>query len=224
VTLPSTLTKVIGNKLATLRGAVSSTVDGERELTDPYQQDLQISYQDKTYLLGYSAMRQAKRANTQKGDATRYASPEHLVHLLAASALAIPDQHYELDLVTTVPYGYYTKALRQDIKQTFNGLHECLINGIERHAYVRVRQILVEGAPGLVLYGAASATMRRLLIDGGGHTTELLTFDDLDALLIFPPGTTSPTDAGEYNRMLRGGHRAGGESIGSLAQAGWLGL
>src|SRR5579859_662263 len=182
VILPSTFTEVISNTLATLRGAVASTVDGDQGLNDPYQQDLQVTYHNKIYLLGYSAMRQAKRANTQKGDATRYASPEHLVRLLATSALAIPDHHYELDLVTTVPYGYYTKALRQDIKRTFSGLHEFVINGIERHAYVRVRQILVEGAPGLVLYGAASATTRRLLIDGGGHTTELLTFDGRDPI------------------------------------------
>ncbi|HLZ62070.1 MAG TPA: ParM/StbA family protein [Ktedonosporobacter sp.] len=182
VILPSTLTEIIGNKLATLRGAVASTVDGERELADPYQQDLQVTYQNKTYLLGYSAMRQAKRANTQKGDATRYASVEHLIRLLAASALAITDHCYELDLVTTVPYGYYTKALRQQIKQTFNGSHEFALNGVERQACVRVRQILVEGAPGLVLYGASSATTRRLLIDGGGHTTELLTFDGRDPI------------------------------------------
>src|SRR5579859_5439648 len=57
VILPSALTEVIGNTLATLRGAVASSVDGERELTDTYQQDLQITYQHKTYLLGYSAMR-----------------------------------------------------------------------------------------------------------------------------------------------------------------------
>lgn len=182
VILPSALTEVIGNKLATLRGAVASSVDGERAMTDPYQQDLQITYQEKTYLLGYSAMRQAKRATTQKGDSTRYASPAHLIRLLTASALTIPEHHYELDLVTTVPYGYYSKALRQEIKYTFNGLHTFVLNGRERLAYVRVRQILVEGAPGLVLYGAASATTRRLLIDGGGHTTELLTFDGRDPI------------------------------------------
>src|SRR5579859_4128700 len=182
VILPSTFTEVISNTLATLRGAVASTVDGDQGLNDPYQQDLQVTYHNKIYLLGYSAMRQAKRANTQKGDATRYASVEHLIRLLAASALAITDHCYELDLVTTVPYGYYTKALRQQIKQTFNGSHEFALNGVERQACVRVRQILVEGAPGLVLYGASSATTRRLLIDGGGHTTELLTFDGRDPI------------------------------------------
>jgi hypothetical protein len=182
VVIPSTVTEIVNNKLATLREAVAPSVEGEVQSFDQYKADIIIEYSGRTYLVGYSAMRQTKRANTQKGDDTRYYSVEQVVRMLAASALAVPYSHYELSLVTTVPFGYYTKSLRQNIKQTLAGIHDFKINGIERHAIVRVKQVLVEGSPALVLYGAASANTRRLVIDGGGHTTEFLTFDGRDPI------------------------------------------
>lgn len=182
VVIPSALSELVGNKLSLLRSAVAQVVDGQSDAIETYKQDIQVEYGGKSYLVGYSAMRQSKRANTQKGDDTRYYSVEQLIRLLATSALAIPYSHYELDIVTTAPFGYYTKALRQEIKRTLAGRHDFTINGVERHAYIKVRQVLVEGAPALVLYGAASANSRRIIIDGGGHTTELLAFDGRDPI------------------------------------------
>jgi hypothetical protein len=182
VVIPSTVTEIVNNKLATLREAVAPSVDGEITPYDQYKTDIIIEYCGRTYLVGYSAMRQTKRANTQKGDDTRYYSVEQIVRMLAASALAVPYSHYELNIVTTVPFGYYTKLLRQSIKQTLAGLHDFKINGVERHVIVNVKQVLVEGSPALVLYGASSANARRIVLDGGGHTTEFLTFDGRDPI------------------------------------------
>lgn len=180
IIIPSTVTKVVNNKLATLREATASSIDGEITRPDTYHQDILLEYQGETYLVGYSAMRQAKRANAQRGDESRYFSTEQIVRLLATSALAVSYSHYEMSLVTTVPYSYYTKALRQEIKQKLGGIHSYKMGGIDRHAIITVKQILVEGSPALALYGASSATKRRIVIDGGGHTTELLTFDGRD--------------------------------------------
>lgn len=176
VVIPSTVSELVNNKLMMLREAVAPNIDGDFGVSDQYKTDIILEYGGRTYLVGYSAMKQAKRANTQKGDDSRYYSTEQIVRLLAASALAIPYSHYELNVVTTVPFGYYNKKLRQNVKRALAGIHDFKINGVERRVIVNIKQVLVEGSPALVLYGASSASSTRLVIDGGGYTTEFLTF------------------------------------------------
>jgi hypothetical protein len=149
-----------------------SAVHGENVNTNPYKRDIQVFFNGVNYYVGDLALRQSKRASSQKGDETRYFSVEQLVRLLATSGLAIEQQAYEMTLVTTLPVGYYTKDLRRRVKDTFEGTFEFLLNGEKRQATITVRKVMVEGPPALVLYGSQSAGERRLIIDGGGYTTD----------------------------------------------------
>lgn len=181
VVIPSAVVENNSGKLDLLRSAVALTPSVGNDMGhDPYKQDITLTFKGKTYLVGYSAMRQSKLATTQKGDDSRYYSPEQLVRLLAVSALAIPESHYEINLVTTAPIGYFTKTLRKSIRKGLDGLHVFTLNGIERHALIHVKEVMIEGPAALVLYGANSANDRRIIIDGGGHTTEFLTLDGRD--------------------------------------------
>lgn len=55
-----------------------------------------------------------------------------------------------------------------------------MLNGIQRQAVITVRKVMVEGPSALVLYGSQSAGQRRLIIDGGGHTTDFTLLDGND--------------------------------------------
>ncbi len=178
VTIPSAIVEASAERLELLRSAVH----GENANTDPYKQDVQVEYLGINYYVGYLALKQSKRSSTQKGDETRYHSKEQLIRLLATSGLAISDESYEISLVTTVPVDYFTKELRRRVKDTFEGTFPFILNGHERQATVIVRKVMVEGPPALVLYGAQSAGQRRLIIDGGGHTTDLTLLDGNDPI------------------------------------------
>jgi hypothetical protein len=179
VTLPSAIVEASGERLELFRSAVHG---GENTNTDSYKQDVQVEYLGINYYVGYLALRQSKRSSTQKGDETRYYSLEQLIRLLATSGLAIKDQSYEISLVTTVPVGYFTKELRRRVKDTFEGTFKFLLNGVQRQVTIAIRKVMVEGPPALVLYGAQSAGQRRLIIDGGGHTTDLTLLDGNDPI------------------------------------------
>jgi len=176
ITLPSALVEASAEKLALMRSAVH----GEHALAEGYKQDTQVFYNGINYYVGDLALRQSKRASSQKGDETRYHSVEQLVRLLATSGLAIRDQRYELCMVTTLPVGYYTKDLRKRVKDALEGNFNFMLNGIQRQAVISVRKVMVEGPPALVLYGSQSAGQRRLIIDGGGHTTDFTMLDGND--------------------------------------------
>ena len=178
IVIPSAIVEAFGEKLELFRSAVH----GDQTNTDPYKQDIQVGYLGINYYVGYLALKQSKRSSTKKGDETRYHSVEQLIRLLATSGLAITDQCYELQLVTTVPVGYFTKELRRRVKDTFEGIFTFTLNGVERQATITVRKVMVEGPPALVLYGGQSAGSRRLIIDGGGHTTDLTLLDGNDPI------------------------------------------
>jgi hypothetical protein len=178
VVIPSAIVEASGEKLELFRSAVH----GDHTSVDPYKQDVQVVYNDINYYVGYLALKQSKRANAQKGDETRYHSLEQLIRLLATSGLAITDQHYEIELVTTVPVGYFSKELRRRVKDTLEGTFAFTLNGMPRQATIIVRKVMVEGPPALVLYGGQSAGQRRLIIDGGGHTTDLTLLDGNDPI------------------------------------------
>jgi hypothetical protein len=179
VTIPSAIVEASAERLELLRSAVH----GDNANIDPYKQDIQVGYLGINYYIGYLALRQSKRSSTQKGDETRYHSLEQLIRLLATSALAIADQRYEISLVTTVPVGYFTKELRRRVKDTLEGTFTFTLNGVERAATIIIRKVMVEGPPALVLYGGQSAGSRRLIIDGGGHTTDLTLLDGNDPIM-----------------------------------------
>lgn len=178
VTIPSAIVEGSSEKLDLFRSAVH----GENVNVDPYKQDIQVVYEDVNYYVGYLALRQSKRSSTQKGDDTRYHSPEQLVRLLATSGLAIPEQSYQVSLVTTVPVGYYSKDLRKRVKSNLEGSFRFVLNGREREATIIVRKVMVEGPAALVLYGAGSAGRQRLIIDGGGYTTDFTLLEGNDPI------------------------------------------
>ena len=178
VTIPSAIVEASAETLELLR----SGVHGSNANSDPYKQDIQIGYLGINYYVGYLALRQSKRSSTQKGDETRYHSLQQLIRLLATSGLAIADQQYEVQLVTTVPVGYFTRELRRRVKDTLEGTFDFTLNGDKRQATIIVRKVMVEGPPALVLYGGQSAGKRRLIIDGGGHTTDLTLLDGNDPI------------------------------------------
>lgn len=178
VVIPSSIVEASSEKLDLFRSAVH----GENNNADSYKQDVQIMFNGVNYYVGYLALRQSKRSSTQKGDETRYHSKEQLIRLLATSALAIRDERYSIQLVTTVPVGYFTKELRRHVKDTLEGIFVFFLNGVERQATITVRKVMVEGPPALVLYGASSEGQRRLIIDGGGYTTDLTLLDGNDPI------------------------------------------
>jgi len=179
IVIPSAIVEASGEQLELFRSAVH----GDHTTTDPYKQDIQVIFHGTNYYVGYLALRQSKRSSTQKGDETRYHSVEQLIRLLATSGLAIREPHYEISLVTTVPVGYFSKELRRRVKETLSGTFTFTLNGVERQATICVRKMMVEGPPALVLYGAQSAGERRLIIDGGGHTTDLTLLDGNDPIV-----------------------------------------
>lgn len=179
VTIPSAIVEASAEKLALFRSAVHGEINPNN---DPYKQDIQVQFLGINYYVGDLALRQSKRASSQKGDETRYHSVEQLVRLLATSGLCIPDQQYAISLVTTLPVGYYAKELRRRVKDAFEGDFTFTLNGVERTASITVRKIMVEGPPALVLYGSQSAGQRRLIVDGGGHTTDFTLLDGNDPI------------------------------------------
>jgi hypothetical protein len=179
VTIPSVLVEASSEKLALFRSAVHGEINPNN---DPYKQDLQVRFLGINYYVGDLALRQSKRANAQKGDETRYSSVEQLVRLLATSGMAIANQRYEISLVTTLPVGYYSKDLRRRVKDAFEGTFNFDLNGVSRQATITVRKVMVEGPPALVLYGSQSAGQRRLIIDGGGYTTDFTLLDGNDPI------------------------------------------
>jgi hypothetical protein len=178
IVIPSAIVEASSEKLELFRSAVH----GDHTSVDPYRQDVQVVYNGINYYVGYLALKQSKRSSTQKGDETRYHSLEQLIRLLATSGLAIADRDYEVQLVTTVPVGYFSKELRRRVKDTLEGTFTFILNGVERQATITVRKVMVEGPPALVLYGGQSAGQRRLIIDGGGHTTDLTLLDGNDPI------------------------------------------
>ncbi len=90
VVIPSAIAQASADKLELFRSAVH----GVNVAQDLYRSDFQVTYQGTNYYVGYLALRQAKRASTQKGDEARYTSQEQLVRLLATSALALSDARY----------------------------------------------------------------------------------------------------------------------------------
>ena len=178
IVIPSVVAESSGETLEMLRSAMHST----NEPQGLYRTDIKLELNGTTYMVGYLPIRQLKLASTQKGDTTRYSSRDQLVRLLATSALAIQDTRYELDLVTTVPLGYYSKQLRRDVKDALEGIHTFTMNGTTRQATIRVRKVMIEGVPAMVLYGSASNGQPRIIIDGGGYTTEFIYLDGNDPI------------------------------------------
>jgi hypothetical protein len=172
VTIPSAVAEIATNKMDLLREGIH----GKNGATDQYHQDIDIQYLGKRYSVGYMTYRHNKQAGTQRGDESRYSSVEQIVRLLSASGLAVEEAEYEIDLVTTVPLKYFSNKLRLDVRNAFEGEHAFTLGGSSRKATIHVKKVMIEGASALALCGAASVGKRRLIIDGGRHTTELIMF------------------------------------------------
>lgn len=177
--IPSAAAEITSNKLDLLRSAMES---GNSTASDPYQQDIEVQYRGRRYSVGYLTLRQRKEASAQRGDESRYSSTEQIVRLLATSGLMIDEPEYELELITTVPVKFFSNKLRLDVRNAMEGRHEFVLNGESRAATVHVKKVMVEGPPAMALYGAGTAKSRRIIIDGGRHTTELLTLDGRDPI------------------------------------------
>jgi hypothetical protein len=178
VVIPSAVSEIATSKIDLLREGIH----GQNGMTDQYHQDIEITYLGKRYSVGYMTYRHNKQAGTQRGDETRYSSTEQVLRLLVSSGMVIDDPEYELDLVTTVPLKYFNNQLRYDVRNALDGTHEFTLQGIPRRATIRVRKVMFEGAPALALCGAASVGKRRLIIDGGRHTTEFILLQGNDPI------------------------------------------
>jgi hypothetical protein len=176
--IPSAVAEITSNKLDLLRSAMH----GSNDQSDSYQQDIDVQYRGHRYSVGYMTYRQRKEAGTQRGDESRYSSIEQIVRFLASSGLVIEEPEYSIELITTVPVKYFSNKLRLEVRNAFEGEHEFILNGVGRKCTIHVKKIMVEGPPAMALYGAATARARRIIIDGGRHTTELLTLDGRDPI------------------------------------------
>jgi hypothetical protein len=178
VVLPSVMMEFTNNKL----GLLKSGMHGSNEQTDPYKQDVEVHYRGHHYMVGYMTYVQNRDSNPQRGDESRYSSVEQVIRCLVSSGLLISDPEYQIDLITTVPVKYYSNKLRLDVRNALEGEHEFDLNGVSRKATIHVLKVMVEGPPAMALYGAGTAKARRLIIDGGRHTTELLTLNGRDPI------------------------------------------
>jgi hypothetical protein len=134
-----------------------------------------LSYNESEWFVGSLALKQGRHASTAHGDISRYASPRSLHLLLASSALLVPQhiKEYQLNVTTGLPVETFGNAeLRRSVKQTLEGEHHFVFNGVPRLAVVRVLKIIMEGAGALIAHGA-DGKITQGCIDVGGRTTDL---------------------------------------------------
>jgi hypothetical protein len=138
-----------------------------------------VTYNGIDFYLGNLAEREGNNADNAGGAAERYFTDHSLVRLLGLSALLCHHRHYELRVITALPYSLYpNKEIRKKVKQCLEGVHEFTFDGepFERQIAVKVGPIVPEGQ-GILASVTENQAETRAVIDIGFRTTDLIVQD-----------------------------------------------
>jgi plasmid segregation protein ParM len=174
LTLPSATALGSLYELAGMRSALGESFT-DRPAAALQKGEYVLESNGDEWFVGELALKQTRHATTARGDISRYASIRSLHLLLVVSAALIPPsvKEYHLDVVTGLPVETFSNAdLRRKVRQALEGEHRFSLNGVQRLAVVRVRNIIMEGAGALIAYGV-DGEITQGCIDVGGRTTDL---------------------------------------------------
>lgn len=105
----------------------------------------------------------------------RYWSEHSIILLLALASHLIPDQSFELRIVTALPLSLYTNVNRKKVKSALENCYRFSFNGRHREAVVKVGYVAAEGQGVLVHCGDSDS--EQVVLDIGERTFDLVVAD-----------------------------------------------
>lgn len=141
-----------------------------------------LNFNDTNYYLGKLVREGIKgRATAALGDQNRYWSEHSVVLLLTLAATLIPDQSFELRLVTALPVTLYSNENRKRVKSSLENRYQFTFNGMPREAVIKVGHVATEGQG--ILIHCGDSNDEQVVIDIGERTIDLIVADGQKILI-----------------------------------------
>ena len=165
VTLPSFIAD--GDSAMLLMGS-----DLDARLSDVLQPDEYVlTWQGRTYFL-HHLLEQGTHIDNAFSDERRYWTEHAQILLLCLACILIPEQRFELRLVTALPVSLYTRERRQKVRAGLSGHYSFTFNGHKREVVITCGYVAMEGQGILIHCGDEES--KQAVIDIGERTTDLV--------------------------------------------------
>jgi len=158
--------------LANIRGRDVEASPASALHKGEYALSLEEGGQVREYYIG-ELTKHGLNADDALGDPNRYWSHHSRLRLLALAAAIIPENVFELRVVTALPVTLYKiKENRNRVKQALQGYHRFTFNGRHKEVVVKVGTVTMEGMGALTAY--SEGTGEEAIIDIGKRTVDLI--------------------------------------------------
>ncbi len=158
--------------LANIRGKDLEDAPASALRKGEYVLSIEEAGQTREYYVG-ELTKHGMNADDALGDPNRYWSSHSRLRLLALAAAAIPENQFELRVVTALPVTLYkVKENRGRVKQALQGYYRFTFNGKPKEVVVKVGAVTMEGMGALTAHGEGLG--EEAIIDIGKRTVDLV--------------------------------------------------
>lgn len=158
--------------LANIRGRDVDDSPASALRKGEYALSIEEAGQTREYYVG-DLSKHGLNADDALGDPNRYWSSHSRLRLLALAAATIPENQFELRVVTALPVTLYkVKENRNRVKQALQGYYRFTFNGKPKEVVVKIGTVTMEGMGALTAYGDGIG--EEAIIDIGKRTVDLI--------------------------------------------------
>lgn len=170
VAFPSMIAEGSLHRLAEVQRGGGIDLAHDRDALKNEKEAYVISLNGTEHFVGKLALEQGANPSDARGEVTRYWSSRSLEMLLVSAGSKIPENDFDLTVVTGLPIFSFNSTTRDNIKRFLTGTHSFTLNGRERTAYIGTVNVLMEGAGASLLNKSGDKLYG--VIDIGGYSTD----------------------------------------------------
>lgn len=160
--------------LANMRGRDLDESPASALKAGEYAISMEEAGKEREYYIGDLALKQGSNPDDALADPNRYWSLHSLLRLLALACAMIPEQCFEIRIVTALPVSLYKigKENRAKVKKALENHYHIRFNGKPREVTVKVGAVIMEGIGALIAVGEGVG--EEGIIDIGKRTIDLV--------------------------------------------------
>jgi hypothetical protein len=146
--------------------------------TGEYSITLEEAGKEREYYIGDLAVKQGNNPDDALADPNRYWGLHSRLRLLALACTIIPENCFELRVVTALPVTLYKigKENRAKVKDGLQNHYRFCFNGKQKEVTVKVGAVIMEGIGALIACGEGEG--EEAIIDIGRRTIDLIAAED----------------------------------------------
>jgi Actin like proteins N terminal domain len=164
--------------LANMRGRDLDEPPSSALKVNEYAISMEEAGKEREFYVGDLAVKQGSNPDDALADPNRYWGLHSRLRLLALACAIIPEQSFELRIVTALPVTLYKigKEYRAKVKEGLQNTYRFTYNGKPREVVVKIGAVIMEGIGALV--ACSEGTGEEAIIDIGKRTIDLVAAED----------------------------------------------